>query len=213
MPLSYISKLNNDVKLGFWQMAESSEALLKISKLYPYEQANFAELKHEKAKKQWLSSRILAQKMCGADAQLYYDEFGKPHCFGFGGISISHSGEYVVLATDPHAPIGVDIETVSERIFKIKDKFVTLEEESLFEHWRHEKLYNFYHLIWSFKEAAYKLYGKKGLIFKKHISLTEIQTKEQNIVNGLLTINNIEIPITGTFLFVGGYVICTCKYV
>jgi phosphopantetheinyl transferase len=212
MPLSYISKLGGDVKLGFWQMGESSEALLKICAIHPYEFDDYAAINHEKVKRQWLSTRLLAQKMCGEKAQVYYDDYGKPHCFGFGGISISHSGDYVLLATDPNNAIGVDIELISQKIIRVKDKFISLEEEELFEYIRNEKLFMFYHLVWSFKEAAYKLYGKKGLIFKKHIILKELLTHELNTINGVLMVNNKEVAITGNFLFIGGYVICTCKY-
>ena len=86
MPLSYISKLGDDVKLGFWQMGETSDALLKISTLHPYELDDYAAINHERFKRQWLSTRLLAQKMCGEKTQVYYDDYGKPHCFGFGGI-------------------------------------------------------------------------------------------------------------------------------
>ncbi len=212
MPLSHISKLGGDLKLGFWQMSESSEALLKISSLHAYELNDFAAINHEKLKKQWLSTRLLAQEMCGENAQIYYDDYRKPHCFGFGGISISHSGDYALLATHKNNPIGVDIELISEKIIRIKDKFISSEEEELFEHFGNEKLFMFYHLVWSFKEAVYKLYGKKGLLFKKHIILKELLTDKINTLNGMLIINNKEVEITGNFLFIEGYVICTCKY-
>jgi phosphopantetheinyl transferase (holo-ACP synthase) len=116
------------------------------------------------------------------------------------------------LATHKNTPIGVDIELISEKIIRIKDKFISSEEEELFEYFGNEKLFMFYHLVWSFKEAAYKLYGKKGLLFKRHIILKELLSDKINTVNGMLIINNNEVEITGNFLFIGGYVICTCKY-
>jgi 4'-phosphopantetheinyl transferase EntD len=59
-----------------------------------------------------------------------------------------------VITSSTH-PVGIDIERLKDRIYRIKDRFLTIEEhKSLGETNRLEKLY----VIWGAKESLYKIY-------------------------------------------------------
>lgn len=213
MPLYKVEKTSNNLIIGFWHIIESVNDMLPQCKLTPVERKIFEGINHEKIKKQWLAVRLLTAQICGEDKNLYYDEYGKPHCLGVEGVSVSHSGEYAVLAIHPEEQIGIDFELVSENILKIKSKFIGQEEEKQLEAARltmGDAL--FYHLIWSFKEAVYKLYGKKNIIFKENIRIHSITESNPINIQGLLITPQGENLIEGNLSMENGYVLCYCWY-
>ncbi len=212
MPLSSVYKINNDIRIGFWLMSESLDELLAMSQLSSSETNDYEKLHHEKVKKQWLSARLLAAFFYGAPVSVYYDAYGKPHCRAWGGISITHSGDYVLMAIHNTAAVGVDIEQLSRDIAKVKHKFTSLEESFLQPCMSVENEPFFYHLLWCFKEAVYKLHGRKNLIFKDHIILKEIKENDSGSLTGVLIADNELWEVKGHFVFFQGYVICICWY-
>jgi phosphopantetheinyl transferase (holo-ACP synthase) len=61
-------------------------------------------------------------------------------------------------------------------------------------------------LLWSFKEACYKLHGLGGLDFKKSIKLQEIDIYKKKLRGQLLLENSEMIWISGFFRFFEGRV-------
>jgi phosphopantetheinyl transferase len=81
-------------------------------------------------------------------------------------LSISHSGDYSAVITSKTGPVGIDIERLKDRIYRIKDKFLSVEEYlKIGEADRLEKLY----IAWGAKEALYKIYGRPEVDFKRDI--------------------------------------------
>ena len=211
MPFTHTSQLSENVMLGYWKMTESPDELLRLMHADAFDAKAYEKLLNDKARKQWLSARLLLKEMCGDDARIVYDSYGKPHCQGFSGISISHSADYVLLAINTLSEIGADIEFISNRIERITHKFLSAAEDQLQYQLADYPANYFFHLIWSFKEAAYKLYGKKGLIFKEHIVLKQLDLEHAQLHGGLL-VNGVERAVKGQFMFREGYVVCLCYY-
>lgn len=119
-------------------------------------------------KSHFIASRLLARQFF-PNCEVGKDEFGKPFLRDNSAqISWSHSGNYAALIACEHAPTGIDIEQLSERVLKIEDKFCNKADKSTIDH-RHkvESLL----LIWTAKESMYKLYGKKEVDFRKHMTV------------------------------------------
>lgn len=87
--------------------------------------------------------------------RLAHHPSGAPYLVGCPNehISISHSERWLLLATDSR-PIGVDIEELGEQVQRVRSRFVSDSDERLI-HSNCEHLV--LHLLWSAKEAAYKL--------------------------------------------------------
>jgi len=66
-----------------------------------------------------------------------------------------------------HLP-GIDLEKIDQRIARVKHKFMNKSE---FDFAGDEKQIELQTLIWSAKEALYKVYGKKELDFKDHLQI------------------------------------------
>ena len=168
MPLLRIESLGHSTQLGIWKIEEAKEILKVQVELDPAEEDQYTSFKSEVRKKQWLSCRILLKEMLAADhVLLNYSAYGKPSLRNRGEfLSISHSGDYAAVITSRTCPVGIDIECLKERIHRIKEKFLMLEEDrNLGETNRLEKL----HIVWGAKEALYKIHGRPELDFQRDI--------------------------------------------
>lgn len=168
MPLIFNKEIDSQTRLGLWKIDEAKEALKEHVELDPAEEDQYASFKSEVRKKQWLSYRILLKEMLSPDPPfLEYDANGKPRLRNSGlFLSISHSGDYSAVITSKTCPVGIDIERLKDRIYRIKDKFLTVEEDQkIGETNRLEKLY----VAWGAKEALYKIYGRPEVDFQRDI--------------------------------------------
>lgn len=111
---------------------------------------------------------------------VFKDEHGKPFLIDSNiQFSISHSKNLIAIAILEHKKIGIDIEYCSDKVERVKHKFLCDQElnniSSLTE------LTQF----WCIKEATYKLNGKKNISFKN-----EILVKPENDNTGLVYIQD-----------------------
>jgi 4'-phosphopantetheinyl transferase len=168
MPLIFNREVDNTTRVGLWRIDETWVELKEQLVLDPSEEIRFASFKSEIRRKQWLSYRILLKRMLSPDVPvLEYDTYGKP-CLKNSGVhlSIAHSGEYSAVITSRTTPVGIDIERLKDRIFRIRDRFLSPEEDSsICEPNLLEKLY----VAWGAKEALYKIHGKPEVGFRGDI--------------------------------------------
>ena len=120
---------------------------------------------------QLLAARYLLQELSN-DSKPYiinYSKHGKPFIKDTDWeISISHTKDFIALILSKDKKVGLDIEVLNDRIFKIEKKFLR-DDEKEFINLNHylEQLY----IIWSTKETLYKIYEKGGLIFKENLKV------------------------------------------
>jgi len=159
-----------------WAVGKTTAPLME----YEAAQANlvlqleYQALKTDGRKRQWLAARhLLAQLLPGEFQvdQFQKDAHGKLHLPSCNTlqVSISHTADYVAAAFSTTRPVGIDIERVSPRIRKVAPKFLSEGE------WRDSTPDHELAMLWCLKEAAYKVYGKKGLSLKEHIRVGELK--------------------------------------
>lgn len=109
-------------------------------------------------------TRFLLQNMLNSETvELEYDPHNRPYLKGRSEhISISHSHRWLAISIHKTNETGVDVELIREKVSHIKHKFLC-DEEMAFAHDDIEKMI----LLWTCKEAIYKVYGKRELDFKK----------------------------------------------
>ncbi len=172
--------------LGIWEITEPLGDLYKAASLSNAEQRFYASLQSPLRKKHWLSYRLILPHLLKPDSVsgISYDQYGKPHLDnGAGHISVAHSGMYSALITSETKAVGVDIEALHSKIFKIAHKFLSDEELNYkFNTNTTESLY----IIWCAKEAMYKLYGGKGLSFKEHMHVEPFAFSGSGEVTGYI---------------------------
>ncbi|MEJ8802889.1 4'-phosphopantetheinyl transferase superfamily protein [Pontibacter sp. H249] len=180
MPLLQIQQPNPHTLLGIWQTEEPLEELLTL--LPPHVDCTQIAQVHDKRKKEWLASRVLAytllKQFTSAPAFLKKDENGKPYfedqqlC-----ISISHSPCFAAVIISSKYEVGIDIELLSQKALRVANKFLN-EAEKEFTATDENRTC----LYWSAKETLYKLYSRKQLIFKDNLILSP--GSDQNVLEG-----------------------------
>jgi 4'-phosphopantetheinyl transferase len=117
----------------------------------------------DKRKREFFFTRVLLLSF-GIDLRIQYRSTGKP-IINEGHISISHSRNTVIIGYSKDHVIGVDIEYFNPKIHRVKFKFLAEIEKDRFDI-KDEKTLT---ILWSIKEAIYKMEDIPGLMFKDHI--------------------------------------------
>ncbi len=176
MPLSSFDPVNAEPVWALWQIEEPIQELEKQMNPTRLELSEFDQIHHPRKKLEWLASRLvikhLVESMGSAFQGIYKDAFGKPHLVGLPySISIAHCFPFAVGAIAKDHPLGIDIEMPQDKLLHIRDKFLN-DREAKMAGTNLETLCKF----WTAKEVLYKIYGRKKLIFKEHMEVSEIST-------------------------------------
>lgn len=196
MPLVYYNKISNGLELGIWHITESVDELFKYLYLNKEEFATLYSFKSEKRKKQWMSYRALIRTIVQTDFiyRIYYDENNKPYLVNpTRAISVSHTDNYsaVLINENVNEIRGLDVERLSEKAFRNKNKFLTDEEINLLPI---DNLYFYSTLFWSAKESVYKKSNIPNIFLKSNIKIENIDF-ENNIINAKLFYKDIIVEI------------------
>lgn len=203
MPVIFYNKIKEGLELGIWQITESIEELLKYLYLNKEEFDTLESFKSEKRKKQWMSYRALIRSIVQADFiyRIYYDENNKPFLVNPPrAISVSHTDGYsaILINENINENRGLDIELISNQALKLKNKFLTIEEEKLLPK-NDIKLYTT--LFWSAKESVYKKINIKNIYLKSNINIEKIDKNNQIIKTKLIINENVTYINVFWFIF------------
>ena len=164
---------------GIWEVTENLEELQQLlpdqGAIYTSELDTFRSASR---KIEWLAVRVLLYTLTGTIASIRYQPNGKP-CFADGKafLSISHTKGYVSVIVSQTHEVGIDIETVSERVHKVAHKFVRHDE--LLPEDPAEKTLALL-LIWSAKETMFKCMDTEAVDFREHLHVALPSTKENS---------------------------------
>jgi len=86
-------------------------------------------------------------------------------------VSISHTRNHAAILIHPSKNVGIDIEEISDRVYRVASKFVS-QDEYIDPH--HEKIHLLLH--WSAKETMFKLLEESEIRFQATSSSIEIYT-------------------------------------
>ena len=174
MPIVWSKNLAEKGKIAIWEISESVEALYSMLQLDEKEQQHFHALSKAR-QKQWLGSRVLLRTLLQTEQyiELTIDEHRKPFLNNLPfEIAISHANHLAAVIIYEGKKVGVDIEKISERILKIKNKFLSSEELKFIASSNElEQL----HVCWGAKESLFKLYGKGSLPFIDGIKIAAFE--------------------------------------
>ena len=167
MPLLLKKEKNNNIIL-VWRISESLEELVKLC-----DNTDSSHLKNKKRKKEFLACRILLSCF-NKNLRISYSKNGSPNLNNHQHVSISHSGDLACIIIS-EKEIGVDIEKISDKTLKIKEKFINSHHLRL-----HKEEST---IIWCIKEAVFKFHKIGNLDFKKDIIVPEFTAKDKGEMN------------------------------
>ena len=206
MPLYKTIRVNDFTKVLIWKIEESLEDLTVGIELTESNQKRVDAMKSILHQQGFMSIRQLLKQAGYVDADVFYDEYGKPYLKDNNYISITHSFTFTAIIISKKNPVGIDVEKQRDKIVKIAHKFTPIEEYKTIAN--HEALVSKLTIVWGAKESLYKIYGKKKLRFLHHIYIEDfsfIDTKTTGVIKyeGHVSTHNIH------FLEFEGF---TCVY-
>lgn len=173
MPLYKTITVNEETSLAIWMVDETEENLWTGIELTPYCQNRFNGMKSELHRKAFLSIRHLLAKYGYTDADLIYDENGKPHLKDGNFISITHSHNFTGIIISSSEHVGIDIEMQRDKILRIAHKFIPFEEYKTLANTA--AVVRKLTIVWGAKESLYKIYGHRGVSFLHHINVQDFK--------------------------------------
>lgn len=173
--------------LSIWKITEPEEELVGGLTLSDAETRHLETIKAPVRRLHWLAGRTLAAKYHCGYQQIRYSSSGKPIVEGATNhFSIAHSGVMAAF-TLSDKPTGVDIEQITPRIQRIKERFMNADElNSLNNIHSDDTLY----IYWCAKEAIIKWYGDPSLDFRNQISIAPFtKDRESGSINATVYID------------------------
>ncbi|TAH14558.1 MAG: 4'-phosphopantetheinyl transferase superfamily protein [Runella slithyformis] len=173
MPIVRRWRVFDDCEIALWQITETTDELQQNLIASPDEWAEYATIAHPQKQREWLAGRQTVQALITSNALTYSglvkDEFGKPHLRAANAqISVTHTSEYVAVATHPTLPVGIDVERAAEKLRRVAPKFLS-EKETQHASDNLARLATY----WCSKEALYKLHGVRKIRFKEDIPIDD----------------------------------------
>ena len=175
MPIIDDLNLSPKTRVVIWEINESLQDLESKVVLSEYSLKLLNQKKSEIQKKQFLAIRNIFKLLSIEDKEVKYDKAGKPIFSQNKSLSISHSGNYAAVIISDTA-VGIDIETINDRILKIKSKYLETELNYPLELNTETSL-----VYWNIKESVFKAVDKPVIDFKKNILVPPLDMKK-NVV-------------------------------
>lgn len=182
MPLLF-KRSTSEFDLAVWHITEP-ETFFEETLTAP------ENIPNEKVRLQWYATRHLVNKLIGSPTEILKDEYGKPHLPNNEWYtSLSHTINYAAVIVSKKLEVGIDVETVHPRVERIAHKFLREDElAAIMPEERTAKLM----LLWSAKEALYKLHGRKQLDFTTQLLIESFNMQTKGELKACVVANGTE---------------------
>ncbi len=160
------TNLNDTIAVCTFDESIEDEFSKLEQNLSPEEVNNIRNFKNENFRRQKMTGRVLLNAILSEAGKIEYDQHGKPHLKSHPlDISFSHAKDKVAVMLSKKTA-GIDIQDITPRIRKIVHKYMNQPELNSLQ----EETYDTHAtLYWCAKEALYKAYGERQLIFTDNI--------------------------------------------
>lgn len=171
--------LEDNTKIGIWKIEETEEDLRNEFSVSYLSDKQFQQINYQKRKLEWLSVRALLKAICQEEKSITYNSDGKPSLADNScKISISHTDKYAAIILHPTKDVGIDIERMSDRVLKIKERFLSTDELlSLSEKETTTQAL----LYWSAKETLFKIIPEAEIDFIEHLHINPFQLEQDGV--------------------------------
>jgi phosphopantetheinyl transferase len=205
MPLFYQQNINATTEWAVWHIVETEET-------FASDVAMDSKIMHPNRRLQhmvgrWLLSHIM-QKEVQNDIDIAPN--GKPYFKTLKQqFSISHCHQWAAVIVSDQK-VGVDIEIISERVQKVKHKFLHSKENDWLEAIPTSEQLAQLTFIWAAKEAMYKWLEQLGIDFKEQLIVESAALADKGIVKGSIEHDGIVNSVYLHYSFFENVVSVTC---
>lgn len=181
MPLISVETIDTltDTRLALWHITETVDELLSLETISSVDKNEVLNCYKSKVRQcEALVVRALLQGLFKTNVALSHNIDGCPFLDNGFNVSISHTKGWAAVIISKDYNVSVDVEYVSPRIMKIKDKFLRNDEKA-------DGVTSAL-LHWCAKETVYKLYSVDHLTFEE----MRVSAVKGNSMKGLIVIEN-----------------------
>jgi phosphopantetheinyl transferase (holo-ACP synthase) len=176
MPLFYQQNINDSTRLAIWDLQEEEVFF-----------GGFTEIVHPQKRLQHLGGRYLLSFLFPNfdKAAIAIAASKKPYLpDGSFQFSISHCTQFAAALVSSTHRVGIDIEIITERVHRIRHKFLHASEHEMLEKNASEILTLSAQLtiIWSAKEAIFKWWGIGNIDFSEQMILDQMPVAQDGIL-------------------------------
>ncbi len=163
MPIYYQQNINDTTKMAVWKIEENDHFFIEK---VPYH----LPVSHPHKRLQHLAGRYLLPYLFTdfPVSEIEIADTRKPFLpneqFHF---SISHSGNFAAAIVSRTHRVGIDAEMVTDRVDRIKHKFLCDDELASIKHLTGKKLFEQLTVLWGAKEAMFKWWGRGDIDFSE----------------------------------------------
>ncbi len=171
--------------IAVWHIQEEESELLEQLYSSSYHQGVIENIKKTKRRLEYLSTRLLLQKILpGSDQRIGYMDSGKPYLQDSSAhISISHTNNYAAVIYHPYSEVGIDIEFFSDKPSRLAPRFLSDNEINQLKD--QDKYLEGSLLAWSAKESMFKVMPDDSVDFRDHLILDLSSIQKEGILTSL----------------------------
>lgn len=177
----FFDETYKDVRIVVWKVTEDLETLYSLANFSDEEVKRLEErFKSVSRRTEWTAVRALLYEVFSYMPEIAYTSEGAPYIPEKKDLSISfsHTKGYVAIAFSEKKIVGVDVERISNRVERIKDRFIGDSECA------ENTIMLLVH--WSAKESVFKTLFEQDVEFKTQIlvkpfSFTDEKTGDMNV--------------------------------
>lgn len=126
---------------------------------------------------EWLTTRVLLFELLGEEKIIDNRLDGRPFLMDDSyKISISHTKDYAAVLLHKHYSVGIDVETISERVSRLADKFIS---ENEYIDPSQKVIHQLLH--WSAKETIFKMMEESEIDFKEHLHIHPFRPAKKGV--------------------------------
>ena len=167
MPEFLKESIENLTQFSIWEIEESEDELSEGLTISNVEKNKLNQLKSLVHRKGFLATRQLLKKFGIPAGSNKYDQKGAPYLIDGRYLSITHSKNFAAIAISD-TKVGIDLEFYREKIKKIGPRFLNIKETEISKDFTDIKYLT---MIWTAKEALYKIYSNPGINFKSQLHI------------------------------------------
>ncbi|MFY8129294.1 MAG: 4'-phosphopantetheinyl transferase family protein [Chitinophagaceae bacterium] len=203
MPIFYQQIINQYTKLAIWKIEEDESYFINTVPLQQH-------ITHPHKRLQHLAGRFLLRYLFPSFpySEIQIASTRKPflanEAFHF---SISHCNDFAAAIVSTKQRVGIDIEQIDKKVFKIVHKYLNENERLNFDLLSFENEHKLSNqlkvatLLWSVKESLFKWYGLGNVDFKSMLHLQFQPISENGSINASIELPSNSLPLQVNYAF------------
>jgi phosphopantetheinyl transferase len=161
--------------MAVWEITETTSELMELLNSKDNSEWEYIKtIKSETRKNEYLAVRLLLRDLTQKNFTIAYHPDGSPYLPNNDSlnISISHTKDYVTVILSEETAPGIDIEYCSPRAWKLKERFLSVDELKFVE------TDNIATSVWCAKETVFKALKQENMDFIRHLTVVAFSGTE-----------------------------------